>query len=985
MKKFCISLVAALFLIASLPLSNISAQSNEEYQLFSLREKTNLETASGETISLEQGAIFYSLNNDQGKKTISFQGETLLVDSDFLEIAVDEQNGIEFVKEDQTSIIKEISLEQDTTIYDNGENLKPIAVFPKGLKVQIYDEDETSYKFLLGNRGVHLLKKDLNETIDNKNEVISSEDPEIDTEKPQQPIGSEIIEEEAESIEEATKQSEQNETNLESANQSINKVQGQMEESIISKEPLNQVPSSSAVMSALTAEKSIRDFTSADNFFKVDNNLPIYDNRSGALVKIGNLTKGQIYKRIGEISNWHKISVGNFTGYIHKSGTEPAVNNLTNINNSKNSSIIIKVKTITPIYDNSNGMVKFANFVPGVSIPIIGEHGNWYSVDVGGRVGYIYKTNVTRDFTPGDQFFRADSNLPIYDNRSGALVKIGNLTDGQVYKRTGELSNWHKITVGNFTGYINKSGTEPAVNDLTNINTGKNTNIIVKVKSVTPVYDNSKGMTKFANLVPGVELPILGEHGNWYSVDVGGRVGYIYKPSVTREFTSQDQFFKANDNLPIYDNRTGALIKVGNLTEGQVYKRVGELSNWHKIVFGEITAFIHKGGTEPASNTLTNLNPGKENTDVIVRVKSITPVYDNSTGMTKFANIEPGVSLPVIGELNNWYSIDIGSRIGYVHKGNVETGKVIHQNTTIYDYSLSYMLDKQMSVKPQTDLYKGRIAYISADDEYVDTNTNIGFPREGIISASALNIRDGKTITSHIYGQLKAGAKVNLLGLENGWYKIALPYDWYNAKREDVEKYVNPANFDLNSTQALQFLLLSKSSNVYENELNLILKGKGILDNKGSSFAQASSKYQINEIYLISHALLETGNGSSELANGIIVDTVNGQKVTPKKVYNMYGVSAFDDCAVRCGSEYAYQQGWDTPEKAIIGGAAFVAEEYIHNNKDTLYKMRWNPANPGTSQYATDIGWAYKQVNNMSKLYGMINNYTLYYDVPVFK
>lgn len=985
MRKFCISLVAALFLLASLPLSNISAQSNEEYQLFSLREKTNLETASGETISLEQGAMFYSLNDNQEKKTISFQGETLLVDSDSLEIAVDEQNGVEFIEEAQSSIVNEILLEQQTTIYDNGEDLNPIAVFPKGLKVQIYDEDETSYKFILGNRGVYLLKKDLNVTLNNQTEVTSPEVPEVDTNQSQQPNGSEINGEETETIEEATRQSDKNEANLKSAIESLNKVQGQMEESILTKEPLNQGATSNTVMSALTAEKSIRDFTSADNFFKVDSNLPIYDNRSGSLVKIGNLTQGQIYKRIGELSNWHKISVGNFTGFIHKSGTEPAVNNLTNINNSKNSSNFITVKTITPIYDNSNGMVKFANFVPGVSVPIIGEHGNWYSVDVGGRVGYIYKTNVTKEFKSKDQFFRADSNLPIYDNRSGSLVKIGNLTNGQVYKRTGELSKWHKITVGNFTGYIHKSGTEPAVNNLTNVNTKKNSNIVVKVKSVTPVYDNSKGMTKFANLVPGIDLPILGEHGNWYSVDIGGRVGYIYKPSVTREFTSQDQFFKANDNLPIYDNRTGALIKVGNLSEGQVYKRVGELSNWHKIIFGEITAFIHKGGTEPAANTLTNLNQGKENTDVIVRVKSITPVYDNSTGMTKFANIEPGVSLPVIGELNDWYSIDIGSRIGYVHKGNVETGKVIHQDTTIYDYSLSYMLDKQMSVKPQTDLYKGRIAYISANDEYVDTNTNIGFPREGVISASTLNIRDGNTLTSHIYGQLKSGVKVNLLGYENGWYTIELPYGWYNAKRADVEKYVNPANFDINSTQSLQFLLLSKSSNVYENELNLILKGKGILDNEGSSFAQASSKYQINEVYLISHALLETGNGTSELANGIIVDTVNGQKVTPKKVYNMYGVGAFDNCAVRCGSEYAYQQGWDTPEKAIIGGAAFVAEEYIHNNKDTLYKMRWNPANPGTSQYATDIGWAYKQVNNMSKLYGMINNYTLYYDVPVFK
>ena len=26
--------------------------------------------------------------------------------------------------------------------------------------------------------------------------------------------------------------------------------------------------------------------------------------------------------------------------------------------------------------------------------------------------------------------------------------------------------------------------------------------------------------------------------------------------------------------------------------------------------------------------------------------------------------------------------------------------------------------------------------------------------------------------------------------------------------------------------------------------------------------------------------------------------------------------------------------------------------------QNTLYKMRWNPAHPGTHQYATDIDWA---------------------------
>ncbi|MFB8735944.1 hypothetical protein ACEQPO_26605 [Bacillus sp. SL00103] len=40
--------------------------------------------------------------------------------------------------------------------------------------------------------------------------------------------------------------------------------------------------------------------------------------------------------------------------------------------------------------------------------------------------------------------------------------------------------------------------------------------------------------------------------------------------------------------------------------------------------------------------------------------------------------------------------------------------------------------------------------------------------------------------------------------------------------------------------------------------------------------------------------------------------------------------------------------------------------------------MRWS--GEATHQYATDIGWAYKQVTRMYGLYNLLINYTLYYD-----
>lgn len=78
------------------------------------------------------------------------------------------------------------------------------------------------------------------------------------------------------------------------------------------------------------------------------------------------------------------------------------------------------------------------------------------------------------------------------------------------------------------------------------------------------------------------------------------------------------------------------------------------------------------------------------------------------------------------------------------------------------------------------------------------------------------------------------------------------------------------------------------------------------MEGQASTFIYAAEKYGINEIYLISHALLETGNGTSKLAKGMLM---NG-----KTVYTMYGIGAYDSSALTSGAAYAYNAGWFTPE-----------------------------------------------------------------------
>ena len=61
---------------------------------------------------------------------------------------------------------------------------------------------------------------------------------------------------------------------------------------------------------------------------------------------------------------------------------------------------------------------------------------------------------------------------------------------------------------------------------------------------------------------------------------------------------------------------------------------------------------------------------------------------------------------------------------------------------------------------------------------------------------------------------------------------------------------------------------------------------------------------------------------------------------------------------------FARNKGWTSPAKAIMGGASFVRKDYINKGQNTLYRIRWNPKNPTTHQYATAMSGAnIKQYN----------------------
>ena len=205
----------------------------------------------------------------------------------------------------------------------------------------------------------------------------------------------------------------------------------------------------------------------------------------------------------------------------------------------------------------------------------------------------------------------------------------------------------------------------------------------------------------------------------------------------------------------------------------------------------------------------------------------------------------------------------------------------------------------------------------------------------------------------------------------------------FTASKEAVEYYLHPGSFDSLHPYYYQFLKLDGIVNgISAEQINATsLKNAGLLTGKADVFIETGVNLNVNFIYLLAHAVHETGYGTSRLSKGIevglnavgnpeMVTDANRASLTDISVtYNMYGIGARDTAPEKLGAERAYKEGWFTVDDAIIGGATFVTSIYFKRGQDTLYKMKWNPEFPGNLQYATHVIWAVRQAEKIAKVY----------------
>ncbi|MBZ5749811.1 SH3 domain-containing protein, partial [Metabacillus rhizolycopersici] len=610
-------------------------------------------------------------------------------------------------------------------------------------------------------------------------------------------------------------------------------------------------------------------------------------------------------------------------------------------------------------------------------------------------------------------------SLNMRNSASSNASIIVKLAKGKEVKVYSESNGWAKIEAFGQIGYVSSQY-------LTTLKQSENNSSIpeiittkyVNVSSSLNVRESASLNGKvLITLTKGTEVTVYSESNGWAKIAVNGQVGYVSVPYLSEtkpivgsspelEQTMETKYVNISigsslnmRNHPSADS--SIIVKLARGTEVTVYS---EADGWAEIKAYEQLGYVssdYLSSTKTTAGTESSLengpDPSNENTADEIISKYVNVIYGSTLNMrtepttsaTIMTKLSRGTVVTVYSEENDWARITANGQTGYVSSQYLSTIEPYNPSTSDkndektfeqYQISLKDLTDIQMAVKPQTD--KKYQTYIREDALVLTSSSS------GTVKGTSWNVRGGAGTDYWVVGTVKNGTTLPIISKIMGndgyyWYQIDYNKSWVNASPEDVTYYLDPTNFLSTTVDSLQFLKLSVSANLNVDEVNeRILAGKGILEGTASAFVTAGEMYNVNEVYLIAHALLETGKGTSQLATGV---NVNG-----KTVYNMYGIGAYDGTALTSGAQYANNAGWFTPEAAIIGGAKFIAQGYISAGQDTLYKMRWNPSSAvvngyASRQYATDIGWAAKQVNQIHNLYHLIDSYTLVLDIPTYK
>ena len=577
-------------------------------------------------------------------------------------------------------------------------------------------------------------------------------------------------------------------------------------------------------------------------------------------------------------------------------------------------------------------------------------------------IRYLNKTGIVN----------VSSSLNVRERASISSKVIGSLSGNTKVTIVGEEGAFYKIEYKGSHGYVAKEYVKD-VTESNNSNQGTQTpekpsnpesnekTGIVNVSSSLNVREGASTSSKVIGSLSGnTKVTIVGEEGAFYKIEYKGSHGYVakeYVKDVTEsnnsnqgtqtpekpsnpESNEKTGIVNVSSSLNVREGASTSSKVIGSLSGNTKVTIVGEEGAFYKIEYkgshGYVAKEYVKDVTESNNSNQGTQTPEKpsnpesnEKTGIVNVSSSLNVREGASTSSKVIGSLSGNTKVTIVGEEGAFYKIEYKGSHGYVAKEYVKD--VIESNNSNQG--------TQTPEKPS-----------------IPENSK----KTGVVTASkGLNVRKEANTSSKIIGILNSGESVEIIGEENGFYKITYKgqeayasknyinifnsnsnvnpgLDIGNASKtnygvslneyiklqqrnnpsnyshSELEKYINPAK----ATNKLQFLRIDKFRSVNVSGLISRLSNKGVLTGQGQAFINAAKAFNIDPIYLVSQCLHETGNGTSKLAKGVTITEIadesrpiyngTGQLVgyhmiklsKPVTVYNLFGIGAKDNSSV---------------------------------------------------------------------------------------
>ena len=196
---------------------------------------------------------------------------------------------------------------------------------------------------------------------------------------------------------------------------------------------------------------------------------------------------------------------------------------------------------------------------------------------------------------------------------------------------------------------------------------------------------------------------------------------------------------------------------------------------------------------------------------------------------------------------------------------------------------------------------------------------------------------------------------------------------WLCASDKAIKYQMDPRNI-LNDENIFQFTELKyvegaqTKKGIYEITEGSFLEGDSISE----ALIQAGKNANLDPYFIASRLIQEQGRNGTVLSRGC--------EYNDAIVYNPFNINAKGNSQeeiIQNAAQYAYEQGWDSLEKALIGGVEFLKEGYINVGQNTLYLQKFDVVNQDeslyTHQYMQNLLAPQSEASNMKEIYEASN------------